>query len=52
MKMKLIENPTKDEEKLEELRKHMNEVEMYSEEWLLLKSEYQKLWRKIEKNRE
>ena len=50
--MKLIENPTRDEEKLEKIKKNMNEVEMYSGKWFLLKSEYQKLWRKIEKNRE
>ena len=47
-----IKNPTKDEEKLEKLREHMNGVEQYTEKWFSLKSEFQKLWRKIEKDRE
>jgi len=47
----MVKLPTKDEEKLKELRKQMSSVVMYGEEWLKLKEKYMKLFHKIEKAR-
>jgi len=47
----MIKLPTKNEERLKELRDQMRAVEMYSEEWFKIKEKYMALFQKIEKSR-
>lgn len=47
----MIKLPTKDEEKLKELREQLDSVERYSEEYFKLREKWRKLFHKVEKAR-